>query len=159
MPESSLSIAEFFIRKAGEEGVPLRPMKLLKLVYLAHGWHLGLTGQPLISDTVEAWQYGPVIPVLYHQVKLFRNQPIAAAAVNFPKCPETLRVFLDSVWSAYKGYTDGQLSTLTHEARSPWDIAWNDMNGCNCRGTQIPEETMREFYRGKAEDARRQQQP
>jgi len=45
-------------------------MKLQKLVYYAHGWHLALNNEPLIDEQVECWQYGPVISSLFHEFKI-----------------------------------------------------------------------------------------
>ena len=50
-------------------------MQLLKLVYIAHGWMLGLYDLPLISDEV-AWLYGPVIPNLYKEIKSYGGGPV-----------------------------------------------------------------------------------
>ena len=47
--------------------VETTPMHVLKLVYLCHGWVLGLTDQALIDEPVEAWQYVP--PVLSRPVE------------------------------------------------------------------------------------------
>jgi len=35
-------------------------MELLEIAYIARGWKLGTTGEPLTEDHAEAWQYGPV---------------------------------------------------------------------------------------------------
>jgi len=51
-------------------------MQLIKLVYIAHGWTLGLYNQPLIGKQVEAWTYGPVIPSVYHDFKHYGRDPI-----------------------------------------------------------------------------------
>nr|WP_256351506.1 type II toxin-antitoxin system antitoxin SocA domain-containing protein [Pseudomonas gingeri] len=51
-------------------------MKQQKLVYYSHGWHAGYTDQPLINEAVETWQYGPVIPSLYHEFKRFGSGEI-----------------------------------------------------------------------------------
>ena len=51
-------------------------MKVQKLVYYAHGWHLGLADAPLIGELVEAWRWGPVIRSLYAALAEFGNQPI-----------------------------------------------------------------------------------
>ena len=61
------SVANYLVKKAASDvnGQPLTIVHLLKLVYFAHGWHLGRTGQPLINRPVEAWKYGPVIPEVY----------------------------------------------------------------------------------------------
>ena len=51
-------------------------MKMQKLVYLAHGWHLAIHDRPLISENFEAWPYGPVEEDLYHIFKPYRDAPI-----------------------------------------------------------------------------------
>ena len=57
MPYDAKSIANFFIDRAKESGETLTQMKLHKLIYYAHGWHLALTGEPLIDEPVQAWNY------------------------------------------------------------------------------------------------------
>ena len=44
-------------------------MHVLKLVYVCHGWMLGIHGAPLITEPVEAWTYSPVVPTVYHRYK------------------------------------------------------------------------------------------
>ena len=51
-------------------------MHLQKLVYLAHGWTLAVTGDPLVEDRFEAWDYGPVIRKLYDALRSFGSGPI-----------------------------------------------------------------------------------
>ncbi|MCD8455896.1 DUF4065 domain-containing protein [Xylella taiwanensis] len=46
-------------------------MQVLKLVYIAHGWHLGFRQEPLLNKRVEAWRHGPVIRSLYEKVKKY----------------------------------------------------------------------------------------
>src|SRR5438093_6238406 len=115
---SPFAIANYFIEKSAETGVPLSPMKLIKLVYLAHGWHLALTGKPLITEPIEAWKYGPVIASLYHVFKRYGNGnlPITAkvSTAVLPDDPD-LKKLLDKVWDSYGKYSAVQLSTLTHQ--------------------------------------------
>ncbi|MCC7437458.1 MAG: DUF4065 domain-containing protein [Armatimonadetes bacterium] len=72
-PYDSRIVGNSFLDIALKDGTALTPMKLLKLVYIAHGWHLGIMGKPLISDEVQAWKYGPVIPKLYSRALSLRN--------------------------------------------------------------------------------------
>ncbi len=41
-------------------------LKLLKLCYFAHGWHLAWNGRPLFSEPLEACRYGPVPRALWN---------------------------------------------------------------------------------------------
>lgn len=80
---SSKSLANFLIDLAQAEGQTLDPMKLQKLVYYAHGWYAGYTGERLINEEVEAWPYGPVIPSLYDEFKRYGSGKIASKATDF----------------------------------------------------------------------------
>jgi len=57
MPYSAAQIANEFIRRARQDGIVVDPLKLQKLVYLTHGWHLAFLGTPLINEDIQAWRY------------------------------------------------------------------------------------------------------
>lgn len=136
MPVSTLTgydanaVANCFLSLAHEECASIDPMKIQKLVYLAHGWSLALRGKPLVRQSVEAWPYGPVIPSLYEEFREFRATPITRSA----KASEVISDhddigFLQSVWNTYRQYTAIQLSALTHEPGSAWDITMRNKGG------------------------------
>lgn len=117
-----LNIANRILELAGTMGKrPLDPLQLQKLVYLAHGWHLAFTGEPLIAGGFEAWQYGPVNPVLYREFKEFRAGRITRPAVTTP-APIAANVenILQQVVQVYGDKSGLDLSGLTHEKGSAW---------------------------------------
>jgi len=118
-------------------------MQVLKLVYLCHGWMLGLHGQELISDDVEAWQYGPVIPSLYHAMKHYRASPVTSTLEQPVDEPEFSAEEVDlirQVFEQYGDYTGPQLSTITHKSGSPWHQIWNSSDD------EIPNPIIRAHY-------------
>ncbi len=52
MPVLSLAVANFFVEKSISTGIELTPMKVIKMVYIAHGWHLAIKNSPLIAEAV-----------------------------------------------------------------------------------------------------------
>lgn len=107
-------------------GNALTPLQLLKLVYITHGWSFPIQGRGLIPDRIEAWQYGPVIPSLYHSLKDFRSDPVTRPLVGVddePLSPND-RSLIDKVYDVYGHYSGGQLSAMTHRPNTPWDLAW-----------------------------------
>ena len=79
MKDNALSIANYFIDLANEDNEPIRPLKLMKLVYIAYGYALALLNRSIIDyrfDKVEAWKFGPVIPSVYHSFKIYGKKPI-----------------------------------------------------------------------------------
>lgn len=118
-------VANRFLELAQERNDTLTPMQVLKLVFIAHGWTLGLLGRPLIRDEVEAWQYGPVIPALYRAVSRFRSQPVEGPlpAPN-QALPIDERGIVDQVYDIYGQRSGPALSRLTHLPNSPWSLTY-----------------------------------
>ena len=97
-------------------------MQLLKLVYIAHGWSLGLIGRPLISDRIEAWQYGPVIPELYRTIRRFKSSPVIGPIAGTEKClTGSEKNLIRQTYDIYGRLSGPSLSRLTHQKGSPWD--------------------------------------
>lgn len=151
---SAKSIANYFLELATASGQSISPMKLQKLVYYAHGWYAGYTDRPLINEAVEAWQYGPVIPSLYHEFKRFGSGDIQCKAFEYdalgvreastPSDPD-IRTFLQNIFNSYGKYSGIRLSEMTHAAGTPWDTTWSACKGM--RGVDIPFPTMASYFK------------
>jgi len=89
MPYDPKAIANYFLELAERDNRPLSPMKIQKLIYYANGWYLGITGEPLIDEQVEAWTFGPVIPSIYREFREFGNRPITERATNIEYEPKS----------------------------------------------------------------------
>ena len=151
-----ISIANYFLSKYGVD-YDITPMKLVKLVYIAHGWHLGITDNALIDENPEAWKYGPVIPRIYHEFKKFGKSPIrinksSKDTANQLPLPEDKKEFLDKIWAVYGKFTAIQLSEKTHQPGSPWYLVWHFSKSEERFGDlQIPDNLIRDYYKRKLE--------
>jgi uncharacterized phage-associated protein len=135
---------------AEAKGDKLTPMQLLKLVYIAHGWMLGLHGRPLINDRIEAWQYGPVIPALYQHVRKYKGYPVSRKIVSFFESGELSSDEDDIVTQVYNAY--GQkpamhLSRITHAKGTPWELVYEP----GSFGLNIPTDIIEDHYKKLAE--------
>lgn len=136
MPYTPQHIANFFLERASDEGRDIDQLKLMKLVYIAYGWVLALTGKRLFREPIQAWQHGPVIRSLYDEFKHFGRRPISSRATEFdfetfdmsepeiPSSDEETRLILDKVWAAYRRFSGWQLREKTHEQGTPWSIVY-----------------------------------
>jgi uncharacterized phage-associated protein len=158
MPFDAAAVANHFLDKEA-----LDHMKLQKLAYIAHGWHLAIVDSPLFYNRVEAWKYGPVIPDLYHSLKLWGRKPITERLVHtdpsscalvpwdFDKSKEAeqARLIADRVWEVYKGFSPLELSAMTHEKGTPWEQV---RSNCPSEALEhghlvIPPNLIRDHYR------------
>lgn len=171
-PYKAKAIANYFLAKAEKERIPMFPMKLQKLVYFAHGWHLGLYEKPLIDERIQAWEFGPVIRTLYDEFKEFGKEPIRrpAESLNYiserqfevftPEVPQedTLtRALLDRVWDVYKTFSASQLSAMTHDTGSPWARTYP--NNAGVRNLTIEDGVITDAFKKMANDNRQRRQP
>jgi uncharacterized phage-associated protein len=153
-PIPSLAVANFFVEQSIQTGIELTPMKLIKIVYIAHGWSLAMRKAPLIDEGVEAWKYGPVVRSVYDKFKHYRDSQITQMAqisdgVNLfsPQVHDMeIRNFLQSVWSTYSKFSGWQLSFITHEDGTPWSETWEKNGGGDRSGAVIPNDLLAEYY-------------
>jgi uncharacterized phage-associated protein len=154
---SAKTIANYFLDLGRRDGVPIDPLKLQKLVYLAHGWSLFFLKRPLIKEPFEAWRYGPVVPVLYQEFRRFGGSPITDFAAEVPGEPSygidpQTKSLLEAVWERYKTLTPIQLSMLTHEPGYAWDLVQRRPDFFPWGARKIPNEFIADEF------SRRQQQ-
>lgn len=155
MAYSAKSIANGLLQVAQNRGQNISNMKLQKLLYFAHGFWLAHTGSPLIEDTPEAWQYGPVYPEVYHQFKICGSGPISQPATQLdfdtfqiepvPLPDEQVMAFLNAVFQTYGSQSAIELSRLSHLPGSPWDQARKQSVGVF--GAQIPDSSTQAYFR------------
>jgi len=163
---SAKSIANYFLDLAAASGQSITPMKLQKLVYYAQGWYAGYTQRPLINEAVEAWQYGPVIPSLYHEFKRFGSGNISIKAFEYDAlgvreaatpADTEIRTFLNNVFKSYGKFSGVELSEMTHASGTPWDITWSACKGI--RGVDIPFERMASHFQAAIQKSQKAVQP
>lgn len=115
-----LKVADYFISLAGAGIVP---MKLQRLVYFAHGWHLAIHKSPLFLDAVLAAEWGLKIPRLDEELSRYGNglilRPISDD-FNPSRLPPETRDLLDCVWREYKRFSDREAAALTLHQGTPW---------------------------------------
>lgn len=138
MAHCSLAVAKRILqRRPG-----LTPMQLIKLVYLCHGWMLGMRGQPLISDPVEAWAYGPVIRKVYDAVRQYGSNPIMGVVANDEIFTADEDQIINWITDFYSQYSGIRLSNMTHMPGSPWYKTWNEFG----KNANISNDLMQEYY-------------
>lgn len=144
MPYSAAKVANRMLEMARANGDVITPLKLLKLVYIAHGWSFPYLRQPLLAEPAQAWQYGPVVPSLYHAVSHFRARPVTELVPDTD--PQTLsdeaNALIESVYNTYSPYSGIQLSNMTHMPNTPWSEAWNARG----RNSVIPNDRIAAHY-------------
>ena len=126
----------------------LTNLELQKMLYLAQMMFMGTHGgERLLNGTFEAWDYGPVIPVLYSQVKAFGSGPIKDVffGVGEVKNPDRAKM-LDDAYDQLSKKTAGQLVSITHWNNGAWAKHYRP----SVLGMTIPDADILQEYRDRA---------
>jgi uncharacterized phage-associated protein len=147
-------VANAFLWKNQGKAEPLTHMKLQKLVYFMHAWYLAMYDKALVSnERPQAWQYGPVFPSIYHELKSYGSAPVKEMLTELS--PHTGKFvtlipnredkdfwpMYEKVWAQYGKFNAIQLSSLTHVPGSPWAQTPS--------GAPIPDDAIKTYYRRK----------
>jgi len=131
-------------------GYTLSNLELQKILYLADMAYTGAHGERLINENFEAWDYGPVLPSVYHICKYRGSKPITESAFLFADdlgddSPEAL--MLSRAWQVLKDKTPGELVQNTHWCKG----AWHKRYVPGARGIKITKDDMKEEWEARRE--------
>lgn len=104
-----------------DKGDIVSNLKMQKLLYYAQGLHLAMFKQPFFEENVVAWQYGPVVPEVYHEFKKYGSNMIEPNT-DF-KSSEVFEddqlELLSEIYEVFGQFSAVKLMEMTHN-ESPW---------------------------------------
>ena len=169
MPYPAAAVANTFIALADKRGRELTHMQLQKLLYFAHGWHLGLEEGPLCEEHAQAWEYGPVFPSLYQDLKRWGKHPVEEPITKtyltkgrlrahrqehtpyLPDADEFALAVVNKVWELYGPLSGFELSAISHDAKGPWARMRKETIGK--RNVDIPNHMIETYFAGQRTSA------
>jgi len=158
--ESVFNVCSYFINRGIHEKKFVGNIAIQKMLYFAQGFYLAENSKSvLFADKIYAWQYGPVVKSVYHELKVFGNNYITdlsqeANYVNVHLFDEkelspTSVDFLKGIWDALKDYQPFKLVEMTHAKGSPWYSIYETHNGDIPQNMEIPIDDMYEYFSRK----------
>lgn len=142
-PISALAAAR---RMCARSEWSLTNLQLQKMLYLAQMMYMGPKNERLLNGTFEAWDYGPVLPSVYSQVKSFGSGPIRNVFFGVGDVSDPERAaMLDDACDQLSQMSAGKLVNITHWSGGAWAKNYQP----NARGVPIPDADIIEEYRAR----------
>lgn len=143
----ALDIAGYIVEQANKTPEhDLTNLKIQKLLYYAQGKYLVQNGNPLFDEKVEAWQYGPVVPEVYHQFKQCGSFPVTEFDLECYQSgdiPEDIKLFLQELWKKIgMKYSGSFLVKKTHAPGTPWSQYYRKSES----GIEIPQDSLKLYF-------------
>ena len=126
--------------KSEDSGELMSNLKLQKMLYYEQGFHLAYFGTPLFEDAIEAWMYGPVVPVVYDHFKASGRQGIDPGDVEVVVLEDEEEALFEDVFRVYAAYSAVGLMERTHK-EAPWK------NTSTGTGNVIDQKLMKSFFK------------
>jgi uncharacterized phage-associated protein len=149
-------VANFVLDQCDAQGVAVSHLALQKIVYFCHVWSLIDLRKPLVRQSFEAWEHGPVLQYLYREFKGFGSEPVRCRAIQINplngqrqvvRCAfdQPTRELLTKVVAIYSRFSASTLRELSHAPGGPWDRVWH--HGCRINpGMRIENRDIEQFH-------------
>lgn len=153
-----LDVARYIINYSNEHKQMITNLKLQKILYFVQADFLVNRSEPCFEECIEAWDFGPVVPDVYHEYKKYGNRalPYIKEYIDFREniwdskvisydentiCIKD-REMINEMIDGCSKYTAGELVEITHN-QSPWIEAYK-----SGRNNVIENDKIRKFFKG-----------
>lgn len=140
---SALDVARYIINYSNKKDYLISNLKLQKLLYFTQAYYLAFTDshKPCFPERIEAWNFGPVVPEVYHEFKFYGANHIPPVRDYYEyeddrniwsvkknsysdhSLPKKDRKIIEEVVDEFADYSASDLVTLTHDQK-PWQDAY-----------------------------------
>ena len=154
-----LDVSRYVVNYSHRKNYIISNLRLQKLLYFIQAYYLAFTeeGKPCFDAEIQAWDFGPVVPEVYHEYKHFGSGTIpvvgcyivndeddiwSAKVVEFDDevIPTEDREIIESVVDVFSDYSTTGLVELTHNQR-PWKQAY-----VKSRNRVIDHKAIKEYF-------------
>lgn len=141
------TVAHYIIDFCNREGLCISNLKLQKLLYFVQAEFLVSQPDhaPCFADGIEARDFGPVVPNVYREFRMYGNASIPSInndpyARSYDEFTKFDRALIDGIIQKTANYSASQLVQITRN-QSPWLDAYRP--GYN---NKISNRSIREFF-------------
>lgn len=132
---NALTIANYIVEYCNARRYSMSNLKLQKVLYFVQANFLvsTLNHRPCFTNRIEAWDFGPVVPDVYHHYKMFGVGDIPIMSDDFLSryfggineyITQSDKEMIDEVIEYTRDYTASDLVQLTHN-QAPWKKAYD----------------------------------
>lgn len=120
----ALDVARYVINYENSQNRSVSNLRLQKLLYFIQAQFLVTNHRACFSDAMEAWDFGPVVPSVYHEYKAYGSsslpQSLSQGTVNITGEDRSL---INRMLDKCSHYSTTMLVSMTHR-QQPWKDAY-----------------------------------
>ena len=129
MRYAAVDVAKYMVTYCVQKSTPISNLKLQKMLYYAWIDYYNKTKQYLFSDSICAWQFGPVVPEVYYEFCAYGGSPIYQ---EFSVSIEEQDInILNNIIDKYRTISANELVERSHKPGGAWEHIFE--NGAGLR--------------------------
>lgn len=137
-------IAKYVITREADDGRSVSNLRLQKLLYFIQASFIQQKKEPCFFEEFYAWDYGPVIPTVYREYKVYGSASIPPQRFGDSalKIKTEDKRIINETLDICKDYSTNQLVSITHK-QDPWKKAF-----ARFPGSLISNDSIQDFFGG-----------
>lgn len=125
----ALYIAKYVVNKCTVEKSPVSNLQLQKILYYIQKGFLKRFDEPAFSDSIEAWQFGPVVPNVYYHFCGSGAMPIDITYDGIEIENLQHKECIDNIIDEKRDIAPWKLVEDTHKSGGAWDQIFKNGEG------------------------------
>lgn len=123
----ALDIAKYIVTKCVKDNCPISNLQLQKFLFYIQKEFLA-QNKVAFYDEIQAWQFGPVVPVVYYHFCGFGAMPITTTYTVSDISPE-YQTIIDSVVEKKRCLDPWEMVKETHKTDGAWHQVYKNGEG------------------------------
>lgn len=120
----ALIIARYIIDRCNDKRYAISNLKLQKILYFVQAEFLVVMNVPCFRENIEAWDSGPVVPVVYQKYKVYGGGNIPSVKpTHLSGINGDAQKLIHGVVDECSKYSASKLTEIVHH-QSPWKNAY-----------------------------------
>lgn len=119
-----LDVCKYIINYSNEMDYGVSCLKLQKLLYFIQGYFMIIKDESCFHEKIEAWDFGPVVPLAYQEYKHYASTDIPSVGSQNNSISDENKILIDNVINKFADYTATDLVTITHQQK-PWKSVYS----------------------------------
>ena len=127
---SAIEISKYIIDYSCDKGKPTSNLRLQKILYFVQANFLISKNVECFNDNIYAWDFGPVVPSVYFEYKIFGGASIPSSGTNNKEynISESDKQLVNEIVDQCNQYSTSSLVQITH-SQKPWNEARTLLGG------------------------------
>lgn len=141
MEYSALSISQYVIEHEWDNNRAVNNLRLQKLLYFIQGYFYICYGEKCFHDKIEAWNFGPVVPIVYYQYSIYGSCIISKKEI-YPtnEITDKHKKAIDFILDKCSVFSNTELREISQNQK-PWIDAY-----AFSFNREISERKMKEYF-------------